>query len=327
MNHAIIDAGGTVMQFVGDAVMAVFGAPMPLADHPGCALTAALSMHERQSDVNQRWETESLPPFALGIGLSTGDVAAVILGSDERIEYTMVGDTVNMAQRLQQFAEGGETVLSEATHAMLKKPVDVIALEPQTVKGRATPVRAYKLRDAVTPPVSRRRCAGASRVGRRLPRACAAAAGQLLLVEVGGCAAVLHIEGEVGDRVGRHEDDSGLRVRAVSRRVVSMPSMPPMLMSMRTRSGLSSSTRSSASSPDSASPISSNTSPARAPPSPLRGKALGRRPQALGQAFQPLSRVLQGQNRPRHGRGRRQWVVLPRPSASRSSTALTRRLS
>ncbi|HVE93951.1 MAG TPA: adenylate/guanylate cyclase domain-containing protein [Acidimicrobiales bacterium] len=145
MNHAIIDAGGTVMQFVGDAVMAVFGAPVGLPDHPGCALAAAISMHERQTQVNQRWEAESMPPFPLGIGLSTGDVAAAMLGSDERIEYTVVGDTVNMAQRLQQFADAGETVLSEATHAALRDKVNARALEPQIVKGRAAPVRAYKL--------------------------------------------------------------------------------------------------------------------------------------------------------------------------------------
>jgi len=85
MNHAVLDAGGTVMQFVGDAVMAVFGAPVPLENHADRALEAALSMHERQAAVNDRWATEGLAAFGLGIGLSTGPVAAALLGSEERL--------------------------------------------------------------------------------------------------------------------------------------------------------------------------------------------------------------------------------------------------
>ena len=104
MNHAIIDEGGTVMQFVGDAVMAVFGAPFPSTDHAERALAAARSMHRRQAEVNDRWAKEGLPAFGFGIGLSTGQAAAALLGSEERLEYTLVGDTVNLAARLQQWA-------------------------------------------------------------------------------------------------------------------------------------------------------------------------------------------------------------------------------
>ncbi|MDP9070236.1 MAG: adenylate/guanylate cyclase domain-containing protein, partial [Actinomycetota bacterium] len=145
MNHAILGEGGTVMQFVGDAVMAVFGAPVPQADHPDRALAAALAMHDAQAEVNARWEAEGLAPFGLGIGLSTGDAAAALLGSEERLEYTLVGDTVNLTQRLQQWAEAGETVLSQATHAALSAPLDAMALAPAQVKGRTAPVAAFKL--------------------------------------------------------------------------------------------------------------------------------------------------------------------------------------
>ncbi len=145
MNRAIISAEGTVMQFVGDAVMAVFGAPVPLADHADRAIDAALAMHEQQAKVNAEWASEGLPAFGLGIGISTGDVAAAMLGSAERLEYTVVGDTVNMSQRLQQFAEPGETVLSEGTMKSLSKPVNTFALDPQMVKGREAVVQAYKL--------------------------------------------------------------------------------------------------------------------------------------------------------------------------------------
>ena len=112
MNRAILDADGTVMQFVGDAVMAVFGAPVPLPDHAARAVEAALEMHAAQAEVNRRWSDTGLAPFELGIGVTTGPAAAALLGSEERLEYTLVGDTVNLAQRLQQWADPGETVLS-----------------------------------------------------------------------------------------------------------------------------------------------------------------------------------------------------------------------
>jgi len=117
MNRAILGEGGTVMQFVGDAVMAVFGAPFPQPDHADHAVAAA----------------------------------AALLGSEERLEYTLVGDTVNLSQRLQQFAAAGETVLSEATSRALTVPANAIALPSQLVKGRDTPIVADKLAQPGTP--------------------------------------------------------------------------------------------------------------------------------------------------------------------------------
>jgi adenylate cyclase len=145
MNRAIIGEGGTVMQFVGDAVMAVFGAPVPSDDHADRAVVAAASMHALQNEINVRWEGEDLPAFGLGIGLSTGEVAAALLGSEERLEYTLVGDTVNLTQRLQQLASAGEAVISEPTKSALVLDVDMVALDAQLVKGRDTPVVAYKI--------------------------------------------------------------------------------------------------------------------------------------------------------------------------------------
>ncbi len=146
MNAAIIESGGTVMQYVGDAVMAVFGAPWPQDDHAERAVCAAKGMHERQSTVNERWSAEQLPAFGLGIGLSTGEVAAALLGSEERLEYTLVGDTVNLAQRLQDLARpAGTTVLSASTLAALATRPPCEPLEEQFVKGRETPVQAYRL--------------------------------------------------------------------------------------------------------------------------------------------------------------------------------------
>jgi class 3 adenylate cyclase len=145
MCQPIIAAGGTVMAFIGDAVMAVFGAPFPQPDHAAQALTTAQAMHARQAELNGRWVAAGLPEFRLGIGLSTGEVAAALLGSEERLEYTVIGDTVNLAQRLQQWAGPGQIVLSEGTWTALGRAVQADRLPPAQVKGRHALVGAYRI--------------------------------------------------------------------------------------------------------------------------------------------------------------------------------------
>ena len=145
MNRAVLSHGGTVMQFVGDAVMAVFGAPSAQPEHADHAVAAARDMHLAQTQTNARWLQQGLEPFGLGIGLSTGEVAAALLGSEERMEYSLVGDTVNLAQRLQQLADPGQTILSAPTYQALSTPLDAEALEPQQVKGRQAAVHAWRI--------------------------------------------------------------------------------------------------------------------------------------------------------------------------------------
>ena len=153
ISDALVSHGGTVMQFVGDAVMGVFGAPVPLADHAARALDAAEDAHRAQARLNASWTREGTPPFHLGIGLSTGDVAAALLGSEKRLEYSLVGDCVNLAQRLQELAPAGHIVLSEATwHALEHQPA-AEQLGPVAVKGRSMPISAYRL--AATPRTER----------------------------------------------------------------------------------------------------------------------------------------------------------------------------
>jgi class 3 adenylate cyclase len=129
----VVGDGGALFSFVdvGDAASAV---------------RAAIAMHEMQRELDAEWAERDLAAFGLGIGLSTGDVAAAMLGSAERLEYTVVGDTVNLAQRLQDLARpAGSTVASEAT---VQACGDGWAWEPlgaREVKGRETPVLAYRL--------------------------------------------------------------------------------------------------------------------------------------------------------------------------------------
>lgn len=144
MSRAIIDEGGTVMMFIGDSVMGVFGAPVAIESHADHAFAAARAMHIAQSEINRSWEAGNLEPFEIGIGLSSGLVAGALLGSEERLEYTVVGDTVNLAQRIQQWAAGGETVMSEATWTSLTSPPEADHLEPSSVKGRQALVAAFR---------------------------------------------------------------------------------------------------------------------------------------------------------------------------------------
>ena len=104
--------------------------------------------------VNAEWTAEGLEPFPLGIGVSSGDVAAALLGSEERLEYTVVGDAVNLCQRLQQFAADGEIVVSDATWDQLTVKPEAEDLGEHLVKGRTTPVRPRKIASINQPAVT-----------------------------------------------------------------------------------------------------------------------------------------------------------------------------
>jgi len=111
MNDVIMNRAGIVMQYMGDAVFAVFGPTTSPGKHADQAFAAAQEMHVRQDQINEAWTSQGQPALGMGIGLSTGQVAAVLLGSDERFEYTLVGDAVNLAQRLQDLARPAGTTI------------------------------------------------------------------------------------------------------------------------------------------------------------------------------------------------------------------------
>ena len=148
MNHAILDEDGTVMQFVGDAVMACFGAPVAQDDHADRAFAAAVAMIEAQVAARRGvGRARACRRSGSASALSTGPVAAALLGSEERLEYTLVGDTVNLAQRLQDLARpGGCLVFSEATRAALSSPpAECEPLGEQAIKGRQAAVTRVPL--------------------------------------------------------------------------------------------------------------------------------------------------------------------------------------
>ena len=139
MNDAILGVDGTVMQFVAARSWPCSGPRSPGRIRRRAVLVA-VAMHATRDEVNGRWATQGLPPFGLGIGIDRAGAAAALLGSRGRLEYTIVGDTVNLTQRLQQWAEPGETVLSRPTVGALSAPVEAAAMPPSS--WRAAPPRA-----------------------------------------------------------------------------------------------------------------------------------------------------------------------------------------
>ena len=144
MTEVILGHGGTVDQFVGDAVMAVFGAPEPAPDHADRALRCAIAMQARQAELNEEADGSGRPAIFMGIGINTGPVIAGVVGGTGRLEYTVVGDAVNVAARLQGEAAAGEIVATASTVAAAPS-VTAEPVGPRQVKGRTEPVDVYRV--------------------------------------------------------------------------------------------------------------------------------------------------------------------------------------
>jgi class 3 adenylate cyclase/ActR/RegA family two-component response regulator len=146
MAEIVVEHGGTIDKFQGDSVMVVFGAPDPLPDHAARALRCAIAMQARQAELNaEGWGTQALNGLHIGIGINSGLVIAGAVGGGGRLEYTVIGDAVNVAQRLQSEAEGGEIVASASTIAAADD-VDALPIGLRQVKGREEPVEVYRVR-------------------------------------------------------------------------------------------------------------------------------------------------------------------------------------
>ncbi len=135
---------GTLDKFAGDAVMAVFGAPVRQPDHPDRALRCAVAMQRRQAALNDEAKNLGVPQPEIGVGVNTGTVVAGTLGGPKRLDYTVIGDAVNVAQRLQTEAAAGEILASAATvrrtTGWLTEP-----LGARPIKGRSEPVDVHPI--------------------------------------------------------------------------------------------------------------------------------------------------------------------------------------
>ena len=147
MVEAVFHSEGTLDKFIGDALMAVFGAPLPLSNHAWSAVCSALDMRRRLVAFNQERLAKGQPELRIGIGLSSGEVVSGNIGSQRKMEYTVIGDGVNLSARLESITKqyGCDIVLSEHTYELCKEMIRVRELDLIRVKGKLEPVKIYEL--------------------------------------------------------------------------------------------------------------------------------------------------------------------------------------
>jgi adenylate cyclase len=146
MVSIVMQHDGVVDKYIGDAIMAVFGAPVPRADDAKNAVRAAVHMREALARLNEKLVARGVAPLATGIGLHTGEVVAGNIGSEQRMEYTVIGDAVNLASRLEGSTKDFHVgvVMSQATYELTKDVVETRPLKEIVVKGRAEAVMTYE---------------------------------------------------------------------------------------------------------------------------------------------------------------------------------------
>ncbi len=149
MAEAIQEQGGLIFQYIGDEIYAVFGAPVSRPDHPSRAFKAGMEMRRRMVSLNERLGEKGWPALRHGIGVHSGQALAANIGSPDRLSYLLVGDTVNLASRLQSLTKevGTDMILSAATHAFLNdtelSDYNLKRLPPTQVKGKRRPVDIF----------------------------------------------------------------------------------------------------------------------------------------------------------------------------------------
>jgi class 3 adenylate cyclase len=148
MSDAVLDNGGTLVSYLGDGLLAVFGAPIACDEHADQALAAAREMlRERLPRFNDWLRSESMDGFRMGIGVSSGPIMSGNIGSERRLDYTAIGDTVNTASRIEAHTKGGEhaVLLSEETRDLLHGDHPLVFVDEITLRGRTAPTRLWGL--------------------------------------------------------------------------------------------------------------------------------------------------------------------------------------
>lgn len=145
MTKVIFKYNGTLDKFIGDAIMAIWGAPKYFENHAELAVRAAVEMQEEVGRLCEKWAAEGRQKIGIGMGINTGFVVVGNMGSASYADYTVIGDNVNLAARLEENALAENILITEATYDEVKNIVKVEKLEPLTVKGKAKPVQVYRV--------------------------------------------------------------------------------------------------------------------------------------------------------------------------------------
>ncbi len=156
MTDLVFHHEGTLDKYMGDAIMAVFGAPVDQPDHATRACLTALDMMEELVRLQAKWRHEGLPEIDIGIGMNSGPMVVGNMGSAMRFDYTVMGDNVNLGSRLEGINKeyGTNIIISEYTHELVKNDVYVRELDAVRVKGKKEPVRIFELRGKGKPPAA-----------------------------------------------------------------------------------------------------------------------------------------------------------------------------
>jgi class 3 adenylate cyclase len=145
LTEVVFRHGGTVDKFMGDCIMAVWGAPVPQADHADRALAAAEDMMHFLEVAAAEWRKKYDVEIRLGIGVSSGEAVVGNVGSSKRMEYTVIGDLVNVAARLESIAAPNQVLVAEGTQALATDRFELVPVGEKTLSGRAKPVRVFEL--------------------------------------------------------------------------------------------------------------------------------------------------------------------------------------
>lgn len=145
MTDIIFAHGGTLDKYLGDGLMALFGAPTATPDDASNALNAAVAMQRRLLGINRELREEGFTEIGVGMGLHTGEAIVGYIGSDRRSEYTAIGDTVNTSSRLESNARGGEILISDATAKAAHSRYKLKPRDPIMVKNREQPVKLWEV--------------------------------------------------------------------------------------------------------------------------------------------------------------------------------------
>lgn len=167
MTEIIFRFRGTIDKFVGDEIMAYFGAPLYPENHATRAVHAAIIMKQKMEELEAQWEAENKAIIRIGIGINTGQVVMGNVGSDQYMDFTLIGDEVNLGARLCSSAEPNEILLSEATYRKVSRHVEVIHAREITVKGKEKPVKVYSIMNFIDNLESERR--RHKRIEKRIP--------------------------------------------------------------------------------------------------------------------------------------------------------------
>jgi len=145
LTRVVFEHRGTLDKYMGDCLMAFFGAPVASPEDTRNAVVTAVEMHQAFSDLAAKWGDARLSSLGLGIGINTGDAIVGNLGSERVMDYTVIGDVVNISSRLEKLAQAGQILMGETTYRQVESDVVARKLSDVQLKGRTSPITAYEL--------------------------------------------------------------------------------------------------------------------------------------------------------------------------------------